>query len=97
MKDNSYQREWGRHKEELVHQITALGFPEELGEQIARGLGSPKAMERMAAYLYHVKPRQAELIVDEMLAICSDVANWKEKKAAEEANARYNEMLNHGL
>ncbi len=38
-----------------------------------------------------------ELIVDEMLAICSEIDAWKEKKASEEANARYNEMLNYGL
>ena len=50
-----------------------LGFPGELGEQIAKQLGSPKAMDRMLAYLYNVKPRTAELIVDEMLAICSDI------------------------
>ena len=32
-----------------------------------------------------------------MLAICSDVEAWKEKKASEEANAYYNEMLNNGF
>ena len=31
-----------------------------------------------------------EIIVDEMLAICSDIDRWREKKDAEEANARYN-------
>ena len=35
--------------------------------------------------------------MDEMLAICSDVDNWHNKKAAEEANAKYNEILNYGL
>ena len=54
-------------------------------------------MDRMLAYLYNVKPKSSELIVDEMLAICSDVDRWKDKKAAEEANARYNEILNYGL
>ncbi len=33
----------------------------------------------------------------EMLAICSDIDIWHNKKAAEEANARYNEMLYYGL
>lgn len=80
-----------------MSEIRRLGFPEELGEQIAKQLGSPKAMNRMMGYLYNVKPRSAELIVDEMLAICSDIDAWKEKKASEEANARYNEMLNYGL
>ena len=95
MTDN--QREWTRAKEQLVSAVKQLGFPEELGDQIAKQLGSPKAMNRMLTYLYNVKPRSAELIVDEMLAICSDVDRWKDKKAAEEANARYNEILYYGL
>ena len=89
--------EWARSHDEVVKAIKELGFPEALGDQVARQLGSPKAMERMLAYLYNVKPRSAELIVDEMLAICSDIDRWRDKKASEEANARYNEILNYGL
>ena len=91
MTDN--QREWGRTKDQLVSAIKQLGFPEELGEQIAKQLGSPKAMNRMMSYLYNVKPRNAELVVDETLAVCSEIDAWRDKKASEEANARYNEML----
>ncbi len=83
-----------RKKKELVSAICALGQPAELGEQIAKQLGSPKAMDRMIAYLYYVKPHSAELIVDEMLAICSDIEAWREKKIGREANARYSAMLN---
>ena len=32
-----------------------------------------------------------------MLAIRSEIDAWKEKKAGEEANARYNEMLYYGF
>lgn len=91
------QREWAMSRDRLVAAIRKLGFPDALGEQIAGQLGSPKAMERMIAYLDYVKPRSAELIVDEMLAICSDIDAWRNKKAAEEANARYNEILYYGL
>ena len=91
------QFEWSRKRDELVAAIKQLGFPTALGEQIAKQLGSPKAMDRMLAYLYNVKPRTAELIVDEMLAICSDIDTWHNKKAAEEANAKYNRMLYYGL
>ena len=91
------QMEWSMKRDELVTAVKQLGFPRELGEQIAKQLGSPKAMDRMLAYLYNVKPRTAELIVDEMLAICSDIDNWHNKKAAEEANARYNQILYYGL
>ena len=91
------QREWAMTKDRLVSAIKHLGFPAALGEQIASQLGSPKAMDRMLAYLNYVKPRSEELIVDEMLAICSDIDAWKAKKAAEEANAKYNEILYYGL
>ncbi|MCR5468550.1 MAG: hypothetical protein K6F37_06285 [Lachnospiraceae bacterium] len=88
---------WARKHDELVHAIERLGFPGELGDMVAKQLGSPKAMDRMLAYLYNVKPHSDELIVDEMLAICSDVERWKAKKEVEEANARYNEFLYYGL
>lgn len=92
-----YRREWARSCDELVQAISSIGFPEELGLQIAKMLGSPKAMQRMLGYLYNEKPQTAELIVDEALAICSDIDRWREKKASEEANAKYNEMLYFGL
>ena len=88
---------WSRTKDALVQSVERLGFPSELGEAVARNLGSPKAMERMISYLDYVKPKSEELIVDEMLAICSEIDAWREKKASEEANARYNEMLYYGL
>ena len=89
--------EWIQKKNELVEAVVRLGFVPELGEAIAKNLGSPKAMERMIAYLEYVKPGTEELIVDEMLAICSDIESWKNKKASEQANAAYNEILNFGF
>ena len=94
---SNYGYEWADVKNRLVKKIKELGFPPELGEQIAKQLGSPKAMERMIAYLEYVKPRSAEMIVDEMLAICSDFDRWRKKKECEEANIKYNEMLNSGF
>ena len=91
-----YQREWALAKEELMREMEHLGFPQDLGDAIAKQLGSPKAIRRMSAYLYHVQPDSAELVVDEMLAICSEIEAWREKKAAREANAAYNELLYYG-
>ena len=88
---------WTRTKDELVRSVEQLGFPAQLGEAVAKHLGSPKAMERMIAYLENVKPRREDLLVDEMLSIRSEMDAWREKKASEEANARYNEILNYGL
>ena len=88
---------WAETKNALVKDITALGFPAELGEMVAKNLGSPKAMERMRAYLNYVKPKTAELVVDEMLAICEEIEAWRKKKEAREANEKYNELLNYGF
>ena len=91
------ETEWNRTRDRLVAEIKKLGFREDLGYAVAKNLGSPKAMERMISYLVNVKPRKEELLIDEMLAICSEIEAWKEKKASQEANARYNEMLLNGL
>ena len=88
---------WSKSREELVYTVTGLGFPAELGEAMAKQLGSPKAIDRMTAYLNYERPTNVNMVVDEMLAICSEIEAWKQKKASQEANARYNEMLYHGL
>ena len=89
--------EWQISYEELSSAMISLGFTEALGTLVAKNLGSPKAIRRMTSYLYNVKPKSEELIVDEMLAIMSEIAAWKEKKVSEEANAAYNMMLYYGL
>ncbi len=87
------QEEWAYARNELVQIIVSLGFPKELGEQIAKQLGSPKAIRRMSGYLSYEKPDRVEVIVDEMLAIREEIAAWHEKKACEETNARINELM----
>ena len=91
------ESEWSAAKDRLVQAVVKLGFRKDLGEAVARNLGSPKAMERMISYLINVKPHSEELLVDEMLAICSEIDAWREKKASEQANVRYNEILNYGF
>ena len=44
-----------------------------------------------------VGSRHGRPVIYEMLAIRSEIDAWKEKKASEEANARYNEILYYGL
>ena len=96
--DNSeYRKKWVRVRQRLTASLQSLGYPDVLGDEIAKNLGSPKAMERMISYLQYVKPGSIELVVDEMLAIKSEIGAWREKKASEEANARYNEILYYGL
>ena len=74
-----------------------LGFPEELGDLIARQLGSPKAIDRMTAYLEYEKPSDERMIVDEMLAISAEIEAWRDKKESQESDAAYNELLYYGL
>jgi hypothetical protein len=95
MDDN--KKIWLYSKDKLIKAIRSLGFPDELGEAIVKNLGSPKAMDRMTSYLVNVKPTTPELVVDEMLAIRSDIENWKAKKDSIDANAKYNDILNYGL
>ena len=91
------REQWTRSRDSLVSALKSLGFPEELGHAIAKHLGSPKAIDRMTVYLNYVKPKNEELVVDEMLAIRSEIDAWREIKAGREANAAYNELLYYGL
>ena len=88
---------WTRARDALVSAAVELGFPAEMGDAMARQLGSPKAMGRMTAYLTYVRPKRAEDAVDEMLAICSEIDAWKEKKQSRRAGGQVNEMLWYGL
>ena len=88
---------WKRTRDELVAAVTALGYPEELGHEIAKHIGSPKGMQRMISYLRQVIPNKVEMVVDEMISIRSEIDAWRDKKASQEANASYNEMLYYGF
>ena len=57
--------EWAMAKADLCREVQALGFPAEFGDLIARELGSPRSMHRMAAYLRCARPHSVEMIVDE--------------------------------
>ena len=48
----------------------------------------------MTDWLYHVRPHSVEMVVDEMLAICSDIEAWKKKKESQEAQWGYTRWLN---
>ena len=88
------QRMWAQARDRLAGTITSLGFPEEFADLLAKQLGSPKAIDRMTDWLYHVRPHSVEMVVDEMLAICSDIEAWKKKKESQEAQWGYTRWLN---
>ena len=88
---------WEQSRDALVAVIVSLGFPAELGEMIARHLGSLKAIDRMTAYLQYERPIDDRMIADEMLAISEEIEAWREKKESQASNAAYNELLYYGL
>ena len=88
------RKEWSRARDRLTGALVSLGFPEELGDIIAKHIGSPRGIDRMVSYLDIVRPQSMELIADEMIAIRSDIDRWRDKKQSEHANAVYNGMLN---
>lgn len=63
---------WKEAYRDLIDAIVHMGYPEEFGKAVAKNLGSEKTMRRMTVYLHQAKPRSAEEIADEMLAIMSD-------------------------
>ena len=94
MNDQTTQRTWSEARSRLVAAVTALGFSRELADLCARQLGSPKAIDRLTRYVQKARPRSEEMLVDEMLAIHSEVERWREKKSSEAAQAYYSAWLN---
>ena len=56
MSEREYVTEWTAALKALEKALASLGHPVELGDPMARQLGSPRAIRRMTAYLYQAKP-----------------------------------------
>ncbi|WP_242940774.1 hypothetical protein [Ruminococcus albus] len=91
------QSQWADSRDELRRALESLGYPTEFADTIAKYIGSPKGIQRMAWYVNYVRPEKTELIVDEMLAIKSEIDTWRERKESQQANAAYTQLLNCGL
>ena len=91
----AYQQQWVQARDRLAAALTAAGYPAELAEIMAKQLRSPKAIDRMTAYVQHGYARSMEMLADEMLAISADAEAWREKKESQEAQAKYNAYLYH--
>ena len=92
-----YMDERTRIRSSLVRAIAEMGYPEAFGMAVADNLRTEKMMSRMIGYLRSAKPRSAEEIADEMLAIMEDRERWIRKKSAEYYNSKYNEFLYYGF
>ena len=87
------QRMWAQARDRLAHAVTALGFPAELADLLAKQLQSPKSIDRMAAWMEYTRPRNMETIADELLAVCADRDTWRAKAESREAQASYSAWL----
>ncbi len=85
---------WTHSRNRLAAAVADLGYPEDLADLLAKQLGSPKAIDRMTAYLQQARPGSMEMIADEMLAICAEIDAWRERKESQEAQAGYSAWLN---
>ena len=64
---------WAQSRDQLVDAVTSLGYAPELAQLMAKQLGSPKAIDRLTAYVRKARPRTEEMLVDEMLAINEEI------------------------
>lgn len=90
-------QETDKKKQQLISLLQRYGYPVSFGQVIANELRTEKAIGRMISYLLQGRPSSAEEIADEMLAIEDDRQRWIQKKTAEYANQKYNELLACGL
>lgn len=88
------QMQWTQEKNRLAEAVLSLGYPEEFADLLAKQLGSPAAIRRMASWIVLAHPGSIEMIIDEMLAICAEIDAWREKKESREAQAGYSAWLN---
>ena len=82
---------------QLYEMMLERGYPENLCELITRNLNTDYTATRMIAYLSHYTYLPEFEVVDEMLAILSDRNAIIQKKEAEAAQAKINEIYRFGL
>ena len=87
------QRQWAGARDRLAAALASLDYPEELAGLLAKQLGSPKAIDRMASWVRLARPDSMEMIADEMLAICAEIDAWHDRKESLEAQEDYNRWL----
>ena len=82
---------------QLYEMMLNRGYPKNLCDLVTRNLNTDYTATRMIGYLSHYSYLPEVEIVDEMLAILSDRNAIIEKKEAEEAQAKMNEIYRFGL
>lgn len=84
-------------KEELLGALSRLGYPREFGLLLISELKYDKAVTRLLSYIRQFRPKTADVIVDEMLAIKSDFEKYRNSALMEYTNIKNNELMRYGL
>ena len=82
---------------QLYEMMLNRGYPKNLCDLVTRNLNTDYTATRMIGYLSHYSYLPEVEIVDEMLAILSDRNAIIQKKEAEHAQAKMNEIYRFGL
>lgn len=82
---------------ELYQIMLDRGYPENLCDLVTRNLNTDYTATRMIGYLSHYSYLPELEVVDEMLAILSDRNALIQKKEAEQAQEKLNELYRFGL
>lgn len=84
--------------DELYKVLLTKGYPKELCAEIAyKNLNTDYTATRMLGYLYRYTELRQEDVIDEMIAILSDLEEIIKKKEMEQAQAVINEIYRNGL
>ena len=82
---------------QLYEMMLNRGYPQNLCELVTRNLNTDYTATRMIGYLSHYSYLPEVEIVDEMLSILSDRNAIIQKKEAEQAQAKMNEIYRFGF
>ena len=82
---------------QLYQMMAERGYKKNLCDLVIRNLNTDYTAIRMIGYLSHYSHLPEEEVVDEMLAILSDRNALVQKKEAEQAQAKINEIYQFGL
>lgn len=82
---------------QLYQMMIDRRYPENLCDLVTRNLNTDYTAARMIGYLSHYSYLPEVEVVDEMLAILSDRNAIMQKKQAEQAQAKINELYRFGL
>ena len=82
---------------ELYQIMLDRGYPENLCDLVTRNLNTDYTATRMIGYLSHYSYLPELEVVDEMLAILSERNALIQKKDAEQAQEKLNELYRFGL